>query len=103
MSFRSIVPGAYPGRWPHIHFEVYRSLAEATDSDAAITTSQIALPQELCAATYSTAGYEASARTFAGTSIGDDNVFGDDDGVTQIPTSSGDAAGGWSVLLTVPA
>src|SRR5688500_4205482 len=23
VSFASIFPGAYPGRWPHVHFEVY--------------------------------------------------------------------------------
>ena len=30
VSFTSIFPGCYSGRWPHIHFEVYRSLALAT-------------------------------------------------------------------------
>ena len=31
-SFTTIWPGAYSGRWPHIHFEVYPSLAEATSA-----------------------------------------------------------------------
>ncbi len=30
LSFTSIFPGAYSGRWPHMHFEVYRDLATAT-------------------------------------------------------------------------
>ena len=30
-SFTSIFPGCYTGRWPHIHFEVYSSVDEATD------------------------------------------------------------------------
>lgn len=29
LSFQSIFPGCYQGRWPHIHFEVYQSLAAA--------------------------------------------------------------------------
>lgn len=32
VSFTTIFPGCYWGRWPHIHFEVYRSLALATDN-----------------------------------------------------------------------
>ncbi|MEZ5219800.1 MAG: hypothetical protein R2715_25215 [Ilumatobacteraceae bacterium] len=36
VSFDSIVPGCYSGRWPHIHFEVYPDVASITDSTAAI-------------------------------------------------------------------
>ena len=32
VSFQSIWPAAYQGRWPHIHFEVYESLAAATEA-----------------------------------------------------------------------
>jgi hypothetical protein len=42
---RASSPAATPGRWPHIHFEVYRSLASATSAGNRIATSQIALPQ----------------------------------------------------------
>src|SRR4029453_1536909 len=30
VTFTSIFPACYSGRWPHIHFEVYPSLAAAT-------------------------------------------------------------------------
>ncbi|MEV8371170.1 3,4-dioxygenase subunit beta [Kribbella sp. NPDC056861] len=30
VTFTTIFPAAYQGRWPHIHFEVYSSLSEAT-------------------------------------------------------------------------
>ena len=30
VTFTTIFPAAYSGRWPHMHFEVYPSLAEAT-------------------------------------------------------------------------
>ena len=32
VTFTSIFPAAYSGRWPHIHFEVYPSLTEATSA-----------------------------------------------------------------------
>jgi hypothetical protein len=30
VTVTSIFPGCYAGRWPHIHFEVYKSLSAAT-------------------------------------------------------------------------
>ena len=32
VTFTSIFPACYSGRWPHIHFEVYGSLSDATSS-----------------------------------------------------------------------
>ena len=46
VTFTSIFPGCYSGRWPHIHFEVYPSLDTATTVDNKIATSQIALPKD---------------------------------------------------------
>ena len=43
--FKTIFPGCYSGRWPHIHFEVYSSVAKAVASGPIVKTSQIALPQ----------------------------------------------------------
>ncbi|HSJ74275.1 MAG TPA: twin-arginine translocation signal domain-containing protein [Miltoncostaeaceae bacterium] len=56
LRFISIWPGAYSGRWPHIHFEVYPSPAEATSAGAKLVTSQIALPEAACRDVYVTAG-----------------------------------------------
>jgi protocatechuate 3,4-dioxygenase beta subunit len=39
VSFASIFPGCYSGRWPHIHFEVYPSVAAATKASNKIATS----------------------------------------------------------------
>jgi protocatechuate 3,4-dioxygenase beta subunit len=102
VSFLTIVPGAYPGRWPHIHFEVYPTLAAATSTAAPVATSQLALPADACTATYASTGYEASMRTFVGTTIEQDGVFGDDAGVTQLPTSEGSATTGFTMELIVP-
>lgn len=45
VSFQTIFPAAYDGRWPHMHFEVYPSLGKATSSGNKIATSQLALPE----------------------------------------------------------
>lgn len=36
VTFTSIFPACYSGRWPHIHFEVYASLEHATGGDGPI-------------------------------------------------------------------
>jgi protocatechuate 3,4-dioxygenase beta subunit len=77
VTFRSIYPGCYPGRWPHLHYEVYPSLSKATSYTSRILTSQIALPESVCDAVYATNGYEASASSFAGVSLANDMVFSD--------------------------
>ena len=48
VTFTTIFPAAYSGRWPHIHFEVYPSLDEATAAGSKLKTSQLALPKEAC-------------------------------------------------------
>jgi protocatechuate 3,4-dioxygenase beta subunit len=102
ITFQSIFPGCYPGRWPHVHFEVYPSLAAATDEDNKIATSQLAFPEDACVAAYATAGYEDSARNLGGVSLLSDGVFGNDGGVHQLGTMEGDAANGFAVTLAVP-
>ena len=44
VTFTTIYPAAYSGRWPHIHFEVYASLNDATAAGQISATSQLALP-----------------------------------------------------------
>ena len=56
VTFQSIFPAAYSGRWPHIHFEVYPSVASATTSANKVYTSQIALPEDMCKLVYTTTG-----------------------------------------------
>ena len=100
VSFKSIFPAAYSGRWPHIHFEVYPSLAEATAAGSKLVTSQIALPEDACDLVYATAGYEQSVQNMAQTSLDTDNVFSDGYS-TQLGTASGSVAEGMTVKLNV--
>ena len=101
VSFTTIFPAAYSGRWPHAHFEVYPTLAEATKAGTPIATSQLALPEDVCNAVYATSGYEQSVRNMAQTSLSRDMVFSD--GADQeTPTASGDVSSGITFRLTVP-
>ena len=100
-AFTSIFPACYSGRWPHIHFEVYASLSDATSSGPIVKTSQIALPKEACEAVYATPGYEQSVANLSQVSLAGDNVFGDDGGIHQLATMSGDPTGGYTAALTI--
>ncbi|WP_158842317.1 intradiol ring-cleavage dioxygenase [Saccharothrix deserti] len=100
LAFTSIFPGAYSGRWPHIHFEVYPSLAEATKAGTEITTSQLALPEQICKTVYGTTGYVQSVRNMARTSLSDDMVFSDGHD-EQMADVTGDVNAGYTASLTV--
>ncbi|WP_257385548.1 hypothetical protein [Tahibacter caeni] len=102
VTFTSIFPGCYPGRWPHIHFEVYRSLAEATSGANAARISQLALPQDACSTVYSQSSlYPGSTQNLAGVTLNGDNVFGNDGGVYQLAAVSGSNADGYASSLEV--
>jgi protocatechuate 3,4-dioxygenase beta subunit len=101
VTFQSVFPACYSGRWPHIHFEVYPSLEAATDPANKIATSQIALPEATCKLVYATTGYEQSVANLGQVSLASDNVFGDDGGVHELGTISGDVSSGLSVELAV--
>src|SRR5205814_3568832 len=77
VSFTSIFPACYSGRWPHIHFEVYPSLTAATNVANKIATSQMALPKATCDRVYATAGYAASITNLSQVSLASDMVFSD--------------------------
>ena len=101
VSFTSVFPACYDGRWPHIHFEVYPDQASITDAANAIATSQVALPKDVCETVYAESGYEDSVANLSRVSLDSDNVFGDDGGAGQLATVTGDVAGGYTVKLAV--
>jgi len=99
--FDTIFPGMYPGRWPHIHFEVYATVADAVAGGEPLVTSQLAFPQAICETVYATAGYEASVGNLAATPFESDGVFGDDGGASQLAVATGDVAEGVAIELAV--
>jgi protocatechuate 3,4-dioxygenase beta subunit len=101
VSFTTIFPGCYPGRWPHMHFEVYSSLASATNGAAKKAVSQLALPKAANDAVYTTAGYETSATYYANTSVEDDGAFRDDATGLQMAAITGSVSNNFTAALTV--
>jgi protocatechuate 3,4-dioxygenase beta subunit len=101
VEFTSIFPAAYDGRWPHVHFEVYESLAKATSGGDKLRTSQLALPKEACSAVSATNGYEDSVANLARTSLASDMVFGDGYSL-QLAKVTGNVDDGYVATLNVP-
>jgi protocatechuate 3,4-dioxygenase beta subunit len=102
VTFTTIYPGCYSGRWPHIHFEVFASLADATNGNNAGRVSQLALPEAASRVVYGqTSLYPNSTNNLDQLSLQSDNVFGDDGGVHQLATVTGDNASGYTAFLEV--
>jgi len=78
ITFTTIVPGCYRGRCPHMHFEVYPTLAQATDGRSRILTSQLAIPATVCRSVYNAdPAYQASVKNFVNTPLDRDAIFAD--------------------------
>ncbi len=103
VSFTTIFPGCYSGRWPHIHFEIYSSQAAAVSGTNAVRTSQLALPQAASAEVYSgqSAVYAGSTSNLNAISLARDNVFSDTLAATQLATTTGSVATGYNATLEV--
>jgi protocatechuate 3,4-dioxygenase beta subunit len=99
VRFTSVFPAAYSGRWPHIHFEIYPSLAEATKAGEPTTTTQLALPEDICDKVYASDGYSQSLRNMERSSLDSDMVFRDGHD-SQLATVTGDLSG-YTASLTV--
>jgi protocatechuate 3,4-dioxygenase beta subunit len=100
VAFTTIFPGCYAGRMPHVHFEVYPTMARSTVAANRIKTSQFTFPATTSAEAYSATGYTSSVRNLAGISLATDNVFSD--GATlQTAAMTGTAATGFVATLQV--
>ncbi|GIH23340.1 hypothetical protein Aph01nite_16500 [Acrocarpospora phusangensis] len=100
VRFTTIFPGAYAGRWPHLHFQVYANLQEAVSASDGVKVTQLAFPEQACAEAYAAPGYEQSAANLPGLSLDDDSVFRDGY-EAQLATVTGDAGNGYTAKLDV--
>jgi protocatechuate 3,4-dioxygenase beta subunit len=100
VTFTTIFPGCYGGRWPHIHFEVYPSLAVATNGANKVATSQLALPEDACAEAYTATGYSSSVTNLSKITLASDSVL-NDGSEQQMAETAGSAASGFTSKLTV--
>lgn len=99
VRFTTIFPGAYPGRWPHVHFEVYEDVAAATGGGTPLLTSQLALPDDACRSVYASGDdYSESRRVFPQTTLQSDGIF-NDGWSHQVATVSGQAGSGMTASL----
>jgi protocatechuate 3,4-dioxygenase beta subunit len=105
VSFETIFPACYAGRYPHIHVEVYAPPALAADHTRALVTSQLALPRETCARVYAGAsGYHGSLANLAELKAAEDMVFADSTPAqlaAQTLLMQGSVAGGFTASALV--
>lgn len=100
LTFQTIFPGCYAGRMPHVHFEVYPTLAKSISAANRIKTSQFTFPMATLNEVYASSGYSASVRNLAQISYATDNVFSDGYAL-QLAAVTGNATDGYVVTLTV--
>lgn len=93
LEFTSIFPGCYLGRMPHVHFEVYPTVAKSTSAVNRLKTSQFTFPLAPLNEVYATTDYSASVRNLAQISYATDNVFSDGTAL-QMGSVSGNATDG---------
>jgi len=105
VRFTTIFPGCYGGRYPHIHFQVFSSLEEASSGRQALLTSQLALPAPECGTVYADAQtYGRSMANLERTSLARDFIFRDnpaDQMEAMTLSMRGSPAAGYSASATV--
>jgi protocatechuate 3,4-dioxygenase beta subunit len=97
VTYKSIFPGWYSGRAPHIHVHVYSA------SGTSLMITQIAFPTDICNTVYSTADAYKSRGTQDTANVSD-NVFADSL-AHELATVSGSVAAGYTLthIVTVSA
>jgi protocatechuate 3,4-dioxygenase beta subunit len=104
VTFTTIFPGCYAGRYPHIHFEVFSSAGAAIVGTNSRLISQLALPRDACTTVYASSGYGTSATNLGNQTIASDGIFADNTAaqIAQMTASvSGSVANGYTGSITV--
>ena len=98
VEFTTVFPGCYPGRWPHVHVEVFPSPDQMNAPEGVVKCTQLAFSRADCEAVYATAGYETSLRLLAGLALETDIIFRDG-AELQLATLSGDTGAGYQASV----
>lgn len=93
VAFKTIFPGWYSGRAPHIHVHVYDS------SGNSLLVTQIAFPTDVCNTVYTTAT-QYYTRGKQDTSNSQDSVFSDSLS-QELPSVSGNITDGYQLSHTI--
>jgi protocatechuate 3,4-dioxygenase beta subunit len=106
VKFTTIVPGCYPGRWPHMHFEIFEDAEAAVTGRTSLLTAQLALPQTDMENVYATdARYSNGTQNLSRLSLQRDGVFRDNSEAQlaqQMLAMRGDPTTGYSGKATIP-
>ena len=100
VSFTTIYPGCYSGRVPHVHFEIFPSLAKSSSVLNRIKTTQLTFPMATSQEVYTDTRYASSVRNLAQISFATDNIFSDGTSL-QMATVTGNVKDGYVATLTV--
>ena len=93
VAFKTIFPGWYSGRAPHIHAHIYDSTGKS------LLVTQIAFPTDICNTVYTTATSFYTKGT-QDTSNASDNVFSDSI-ANELATVTGSVADGFALTHTI--
>lgn len=105
VTFTTIWPGCYSGRWPHLHFEVFEDgLTSSSTGRTATLISQIAMPAAANVAVYATDEYSSSVSPYSRVSLDTDGIFSDNTAaqIAQMTASvTGDVSSGYTGTVVV--
>ena len=105
VEFTTIVPGCYPTRYPHTHFEVFESETTATHYDNRLLVSQMVIPETVTKEVYDNAsGYGQSASHLSNLSIVTDGEFSDNTSeeiAMQTPEITGSINNGYTGTVKI--
>ncbi len=91
-AWKSIFPGWYPGRAPHIHVQIFNTAGKS------LLTTQIAFPKDICDKVYTQGVYKTKG--LQNTTNAQDGIFSD--GVaTELATITGNVTNGFELIWTV--
>jgi protocatechuate 3,4-dioxygenase beta subunit len=106
VTFTTIYPACYSGRWPHMHFEVFSGgLTTASTGRTATLISQLAMPAASNVAVFNgNSAYSASISNYSAITLASDAVFGDNTSAQlaqMTPTLSGSVSAGYTGSATI--
>ena len=105
VRFTTIFPGCYDGRWPHMHFEVFKSVEAAVSGKASVLTAQIAMREGESAALYAAdRRYSNGGENLERVTLESDMVFSDNSAealAQQTMRVSGDGVVGYLGSVTI--
>ena len=105
VTFQTIFPACYSGRYPHLHLEIFKQSARSLDVTTRVLATQLTAPREVCSRVYEGGpGYARSAAQLKGLSPGDDIVFASSSAAElalQTLAISGDLSAGYTGRATL--